>query len=124
MEIYDECNNVRCQARRLLWRFGRESSGKWYLCFNGHPEVHFRVLPGGKVEFHVDHWWSVLIIRFPSQERLLYQGTVWQVRPAQLKLTLVGGRGAISLYLIGRPLDLLRTGRLPIRIERQGFHSK
>lgn len=124
MEIYDECNNLRCRARWHPWRFRREPGGRWYLCFSGHPVVRFRALPGGRLEFDVDHWWSLLIMRFPRQERLLYQGTVRQVRPAQLKLTWATRHGAVSLYLIGQPLDLLRTGRSPIQIETEGFGSR
>ncbi len=121
MEIYDEYGNVRCRARWRPWHYGREASGKWDLCCNGHPVVRFRVLPGGKMDFGVDHWWSLLISHYPSQETLICSGTVRRVRPAQLKLTWASTRGAISLYLIGHPLALLRSGRSPIMIERQGF---
>lgn len=121
MEIYDEYGNLRCQPRRRLWFFGRQASGKWDLCFNGHPVVAFRVLPGGKVEFEVEHWWSLLITGFPKRESLICQGRVRRVRPAQLKLTFASSRGAISLYLIGHPLALLRSGQSPIQIEHRGF---
>lgn len=121
MEIYDECNNLRCRPRRLLWRFGREADGKWYFCLNGHPVVQFRVLPGGRIEFAVDHWWSLLVIHFPSEETLICRGTVRRIRPAQLKLMLASSRGSIAVYLFDRPIDLLRSGQLPIQIERQGF---
>lgn len=123
MEIYDEYGNLRCQARRRPWLFRRDAGGKWDLCFNGHPVVHFRALPGSKIEFEVDHWWSLLITHFPSRETLICRGTVRRVRPAQLKLTWASTRGAISLYLIGHPLALLRSGRSPIQIELQGFGS-
>jgi hypothetical protein len=123
VEIYDEHGNLRCRPRRRLWHFCRAASGRWDLCFNGHPVVQFRALPGGRIEFQVDHWWSLLITRFPSQETLICRSTVRRVRPAQIKLTWASTRGAISLYLIGHPLALLRSGRSPIQIELQGFGS-
>jgi hypothetical protein len=121
VEIYDEYGNVRCQARRRLWFFGRDANGKWDLCFNGHPVVHFRVLPGGKLEFQVDHWWSLLVTHFPRRETLICRGAVRRVRPAQLRITWANSRGALSIYLIGQPLALLRSGHSPIQFEREGF---
>lgn len=123
MEIYDEFSNLRCRARWLPWRFGREASGKWYLCFNGHPVVRFRVLAGGRLEFEVDHWWSLLIIHYPSLETLINRGTVRRVRPAQLELRLATTRGALSLFLIGCAWALLRSGHSPIQFERRGFDA-
>jgi hypothetical protein len=118
VEILDEFNNLRCQASWLPWRFAREANGKWHLCFNGHPVVRYHVTSNGRIEFCTDHWWSVLIQRFPRQERLLERGAVRQVRPAQLKLSYVSSRRAISLYIFSEALALLRTGRLPFQIER------